>query len=246
MIDESQTITEEVVDTTLEPGATAAPEVEKGAEHLAQPEDDEVVEKTFTQKEVDDMIAKRLAREERKRNRAQPETPMFEAPSNDDEQPVDPQKIIEQYEATKQRQEIQDAYGDREEAALEKYDDFEQVAKNPNLPVSEYMAQAIMASDVGPDVLYWLGSNPKDAARIAKQPPLMQAREIGKIEASLEANPPVKKTSSAPTPISPVVARNNGASVYDTTDPRSTKSMTTSEWIEADRLRRFKEVQARR
>jgi hypothetical protein len=108
------------------------------------------------------------------------------------------------------------------------------------------MAQSIQASDVGPDVLYWLGSNPKEADRIARLPPLLQAKEIGKIEVTLSSNPPVRKTSTAPAPINPVTARASGAPSYDTTDPRSVKSMSTSEWIEAERLRQTKRYEAQR
>jgi len=70
--------------------------------------------------------------------------------------------------------------------------------------------------------------------------PLGQAKEIGKIEAKLVSAPPVKKTTSAPAPISPVTARSSGAPAYDTTDPRSTKTMTDSQWIEAERRRQQK------
>ena len=126
------------------------------------------------------------------------------------------------------------------------YDDFEQVAYNPNLSVTEAMAHSIQASDIGPDVLYWLGSNPNEAARISRMSPILQAKEIGKIEASMASNPPVRKTSTAPAPIAPVTARSNGAPRYDTTDPRSTKSMSTSEWIEAERLRQIKKYEAQR
>jgi hypothetical protein len=34
--------------------------------------------------------------------------------------------------------------------------------------------------------------------------------------------------------------------MYDTTDPRSTKSMSTSEWIEAERRRQIKKYEAQR
>jgi hypothetical protein len=74
--------------------------------------------------------------------------------------------------------------------------------------------------------------------------PLGQAKEIGKIEAKLAAAPPVKKTTSAPAPISPVTARSAGATVLDTTDPRSIKGMTASQWIEAERARQIKKLQA--
>jgi hypothetical protein len=108
------------------------------------------------------------------------------------------------------------------------------------------MAETIQYSDIGPDLAYWLGTNPKEADRIARLPPLMQAREIGKIEVKLADNPPVKKTTSAPTPISPVTARSSGSPSHDTTDPRSIKTMSTSEWIEAERNRQIRKAEAQR
>jgi hypothetical protein len=139
-----------------------------------------------------------------------------------------------------------EAYHEKEEAARGRYDDFEQVAYNPSLPVTDVMAQTIQASDVGPDIIYWLGSNPKESARIANLSPILQAKEIGKIEAKLAADPPVKKTSTAPAPIAPVTARSASTPAYDTTDPRSVKNMSTSEWIEAERLRQIKKWEATR
>jgi hypothetical protein len=108
------------------------------------------------------------------------------------------------------------------------------------------MAHTIQASDIGPDVIYWLGSNPKEANRIAQLPPILQAKEIGKLEATLTSNPPVKRTSTAPAPIAPVTARSNGAPAFDTTDPRSIKTMSTSDWIEAERNRQVKKYEAQR
>jgi hypothetical protein len=106
------------------------------------------------------------------------------------------------------------------------------------------MAQSIQASDIGPEVAYFLGSNPKEADRISRLPAILQAKEIGKIEVKLANSPPVQKTSSAPTPITPVTARSTGSPAYDTTDPRSTKTMTDSQWIEAERARQIKKLQA--
>lgn len=210
--------------------------------------------KTFTQEDVDSIVSKRLAREQRKWEREQaarlaelqPKQPVS-TESEGDEQP-DPyvlaQKLVEQRDRQKYLTEINKAYADREEKAFEKYDDFEQVAYNDNIPISDTMAETIRASDVGPDVAYYLGSNPKEAERIYQLSPVMQAREIGKIEAKLADAPPVKKTTSAPAPISPVTARVSGNPTYDTTDPRSTKSMSTSEWIEAERQRQIRKMQA--
>ena len=217
--------------------------------------------KTFTQEELDAIVGKRLAREQRKWEREQAQKaksqPVPTEPLKADDFADAPsyaealaerkaQELLAKRDAEAERQATLDAYHDREEEARNKYDDFEQVAYNPKLPVTETMAQTIQASDNGPDVIYYLGSNPKEAERIARLSPLLQAREIGKIEAKLGDNPPAKKTSTAPAPIAPVTARTSGAPAYDTTDPRSVKAMSTSDWIEAERLRQIKKYEANR
>lgn len=242
--------------------ATAAVEPVENETPEEQPVEQEAT-KTFTQEELDAIVGKRLAREQRKWEREQAQR-LAEQQAR--QQPVDlapeqfetyedyadalaerkAEELLARREAELQQRALLDAYHEREEAARDKYDDFEMVAYNPELPVTEAMARAIQASDIGPDVLYHLGSNPKDAARISRLDPILQAREIGKIEAQLGAAPPVKKTSSAPAPIAPVTARTTGSPAFDTTDPRSTKSMSTSEWIEAERLRQIKKYEAQR
>jgi hypothetical protein len=241
---------------------TAAPEPVETETPEEQPVEQEA-SKTFTQEELDAIVGKRLAREQRKWEREQAQRI---AEQQARQQPTDiapeqfetyedyadalaerkAQELLARREAEQQQRAYLEAYHDREEVARDKYDDFEQVAYNPNLPVTEAMARAIQASEIGPDVLYHLGSSPNEAARISRLDPILQAREIGKIEARLAAEPLVKKTSNAPAPIAPVTARSNGAPRYDTTDPRSTKSMSTSEWIEAERLRQIKKYEAQR
>lgn len=241
-----------------EPAVTAAPEPEVVAE-TQQPE--EKPAKSFTQEELDAMVGKRLARERRKWEREQAlkvqPTPAESValPSKEE----DPEgyaealaerkaaELLARREAEREQMALLEAYHDREEAAREKYDDFEQVAYNQNLPITTVMAQTIQASDIGPDIAYYLGSNPREADRIARMSPYMQAKEIGKIEAKLADSPaPVKKTTSAPPPIKPVTAKGAGTPVYDTTDPRSVSAMSASEWIERERQRQIKQWEARR
>jgi hypothetical protein len=244
--------------------ATAAPQPEDNSTPETQTEQEAA--KSFTQEELDAIVGKRLAREQRKWEREQQQRLSEQQarqvpPAPENFHPSDfasyeayadalaerkAEQLLVNREAARQQAEITNAYYEYEESARDKYDDFDQVAYNENLPVTEVMAQSIQASDVGPDVLYWLGSNPKEAARISRLNPLMQAKEIGKIEAALASDPPVRKSSTAPAPIAPVTARSNGAPRYDTTDPRSTKSMSTSEWIEADRMRQIKKYEAQR
>jgi len=230
--------------------ATAAPI----AEDTRPEEQTTETTKTFTQEELDAIVGKRLAREQRKWEREQAQkaapTAPSELPAPDQFESVETyakayaERMLQEREVQKQRSEYLEAYHDREEDARAKYEDFEQVAYNPNLRITTVMAETIQTSDVGPDVAYYLGSNPKEAERISQMPPILQAKEIGKIEAKLVSNPPVKKSSSAPAPIAPVTARSSGAPAYDTTDPRSIKTMTTSEWIAADRARQIKKLEA--
>ena len=240
-----------------EPELTAVPEPEVTAPETEEPKP----AKTFTQEELDAAIGKRLAREQRKwereQARRQQETaPPAPTPSLEQFESVDQyaealavqkaKELLAKQEAERARMETLEAYHDREEEARGKYEDFEQVAYNPNLPITTVMAETIQASDIGPDVAYYLGANPKEADRISRLSPYLQAKEIGKIEAKLSDNPPVKKTTSAPPPIAPISGRGTGAPAYDTTDPRSIKNMTTSEWIEAERQRQIRKLEAQR
>jgi hypothetical protein len=250
MNDENLTAPADAPAPASESEATAAPIAE-----TTRPEDQTTeTPKSFTQEELDAIVGKRLAREQRKWEREQAQrvapTAPSELPPPDQFDSVETyakayaEQMLREREVQKQRSEYVEAYHDREEDARGKYDDFEQVAYNPNLRITTVMAETIQTSDVGPDVAYYLGSNPKEADRISRLSPILQAKEIGKIEATLVSNPPVKKSSSAPTPISPVTARSSGTSTYDTTDPRSIKSMTTSEWIAAERARQVKKLEA--
>lgn len=218
------------------------------------------VPKVFSQEELDAAIGKRLAREQRKWERERERQVATSVVPTVTDLRLDQfgtpeayaealatqkaEQLVQQREIQRQVSAVAEAYHEREEDARGKYDDFDQVAYNQNLRITEVMAQTIQSSEVGPELAYHLGLNPKEAERIAKLPALAQAREIGKLEVKLATDPPVvKKTSSAPAPFVPVVARGVTNPTYDTTDPRSIKTMTTSEWIAADRARQVKKMQ---
>lgn len=86
--------------------------------------------------------------------------------------------------------------------------DFHQVAGNPALPITEIMGREIMDSEFGPQVQYFLGKNPREAARIAQMTANQQIREIGRIEARV-SSPAPKRITQAPEPIKPVAGKRN-------------------------------------
>ena len=251
---------EQVAEVTAPELETTAVSPERVIEAPAE-ENSEKTPRVYTEEEFNlhtqkqrALYERNLAREQRKWERERQPAPAVavDLPPQDQFESVDAYaeakayKLIEQRELQKQQAEILDGYHEREETARSKYSDFEQVAYNPSLKITTVMAQTIQSSDIGPDLVYHLGSNPKEADRISRLAPILQAKEIGRLEARLAENPVQKRTSGAPEPISPVTARGVGSGSFDTTDPRSIKTMTTSQWIEADRARQMKALQAKK
>ncbi len=65
------------------------------------------------------------------------------------------------------------------------------------------MMQVIVNSRTGPDILYRLGMNPREAQRISRLDPLAAAHELGRVEGMLSMPPP-RKITGAPPPVRPV------------------------------------------
>lgn len=204
------------------------------------------------QKRIDELTANWRAEQRRAEQlqeallRQQPSQPETEAPPVTSEKPqadafnsyeeyiealtdwkVD-QKQSELEEVSARRREA-DAAAQREQtfqsravAFESEHDDFKAVAMNPLLPVSDAMAQAVQSSEAGPQLLYHLGQNPEEAARIHQLPPVAAAMEMGRLEAVLTATQPNRQTS-APNPIEPL----EGGQGTVNKDP---DKMTMAEW----------------
>ena len=121
------------------------------------------------------------------------------------------------------------------ERGADKYDDWAETVGElqPNSP----FAAALMEAENGEDIAHYLGTNPKEAQRISKLPPLSQVREIGKLEAKLSSKPVETKTpSKAPAPVTPIVG----------TAPVATPEPSDNDDIGVWMKKRSKQVAARR
>lgn len=110
-------------------------------------------------------------------------------------------------------------------------------AKRNAWALSDQMLEVAQASDIGPEILLYLADNADKSREIYRLPPHLQAREIGRIEARIEAAkaapPPV--VSKAPQP--PVEIDGAAAvSGAKTTDP-SGDALSDQEWFELERKR---------
>lgn len=133
-----------------------------------------------------------------------------------------------------QRAELAKSWQARQDAVRAKYDDYDEVV-GQEIPITGVMQQALLESDHGAELAYWLGSNPAEAEQIAKLGPVAAIKALAKIEDSLSggsAEPPAKpkrRASSAPEPISPVGARGSAA----TKDPDKMTFQEYKAWREA-------------
>lgn len=226
-------------------GETTAPVVEDNtsAGHEGSEENEPRV---FTQEQLDAIVAKEKAKARRQAERElrqasqQNQTPT-EAPKP--QQFKTQEEYLEAYSDWKadqkiaqrqqqeQRNQVESSFEDQLDSARVKYTDFDTKVKTPGWYCSDAALQAIQESKLGAEIVYHLASNPEESKRIFDMNPVSQIREIGKIEASLATNPPAKKPSSAPAPITPVGSRSASPN-YSASDPRSLK-LSMDEWAAA-------------
>jgi len=96
--------------------------------------------------------------------------------------------------------------------AIDRYPDFDDVVRDPNLPLTTEMVRAAAETDSPADVLYYIGQHREEASRLAQKSGTSLVREIGRIEATLEnqqsAQPKQAESretgTSAPEPIQTV------------------------------------------
>lgn len=92
---------------------------------------------------------------------------------------------------------------------IARHADFVDVVSAEDVDISIPMANAIYEIDdvdLQVDTAYYLGTNPQEAAKIARMTPVRQIAEVAKISARIESkrSKPSRKPSKAPAPVKPV------------------------------------------
>jgi hypothetical protein len=104
-------------------------------------------------------------------------------------------------------QERQADFEERADTFKETTEDFEKVAKSPEMlrfySDVPHIAEIVEGNEKGPEIAYYLGNNPNVAFDLARLSPLEAAVEVGKLEAKISKEPKPRAVSQAPTPISP-------------------------------------------
>lgn len=205
---------ETVVDPTPVSEETAAPETDAAQ----QPVVEETPAKTFTQEELDQAVSKRLARERRKfeREQAEKQQQLTREESNDDPYSTDEvnaraERRAAEILAEREKTAVVKKFADLEDQFIDEHPDYDDlVTNNKDLPITTVMAEVIKMSDVGPAIAYHLANNPKESARIANLSQYLQAKELGRLEATLTAAPAAPRKTNAPAPIKPIAPKGGG------------------------------------
>lgn len=121
----------------------------------------------------------------------------------------------------------------RYEEGRKKWPDFDQVALNNSLQVTQTMFDAAMGENLD-SILYHLGRNPSEAVRISQLSPLQQAKEIGRIEDRINTKPK-PKPSNAPAP--PKVLDGSGGSPPPKPDSEKSRAELRADWEKNRRKR---------
>jgi len=147
----------------------------------------------------------------------------------------------QQRKVDEQRNEVIKSWSAKLEAAKADLPDFDDMVASSNVQVRDEVRDAILESDVGPQILYELASNSEYANKVAGMPLIKALREIGKLEARFEqetaepAKKPVAVQSKAPAPISPL--KGTGSAEVITSD---TDKLTYAQYKELRKARRIR------
>jgi hypothetical protein len=112
-----------------------------------------------------------------------------------------------------ERQKVIETWASKVQAAKASMPDFDDIVASSDVVVNDDIRDAILESDVGPQILYHLAENDDVAKRIAGLSPKQALREIGKLEARFEVketaphSAPIAR-SKAPAPIQPLRGSN--------------------------------------
>lgn len=225
--------TPEVAQSAATPDNVAAP----APDTEAAPEVETQAEKTFTQKELDEIVQKRIAKAEaiadRRAMKAYKETLERIVPRQEQQQaPVDNGRptqanyanVDDYVEAMadwklgqrdqKAQQEYQQQQAQTLNAKTENF--YTEAQKIPGfdrdafeeLPLTRAIAAAIIEADAPAQLMAHLAAHPEEAERIAGLSPTRQVAEMAKLEGKLVSAP---KVSSAPAPIKPIGSRGAAA-----------------------------------
>lgn len=109
------------------------------------------------------------------------------------------QSEIQRQQQEAEKRQKRDAYQTRIAQYAVENDGFVEAIQASNVNISEAVEQVLFESERAAELTHWLAENAAEAVRINNLPPVLAAKELGRIEATFDAVQP-KKASNAPQP----------------------------------------------
>lgn len=88
---------------------------------------------------------------------------------------------------TRAQQELQARLSAFYEKGLDIADDFEEIVSDPTLKISPVLGELALESELGPQIIYAMATDPKEAKRVSAMSPARQAAWFGQKEAELSS-----------------------------------------------------------
>ena len=151
----------------------------------------------------------------------------------------------QQRKVEEQRNEVIKSWSQKLEKAKANLPDFDDMVASSNVQVRDEVRDAILESDVGPEILYHLASNDEYAEQFAAMPSGKALKELGKLEVQFERkeapseikSEPVAR-SKAPAPIKPITAGKGTSDVL--IDGNGAFHGTYAQWKAARQAKRIR------
>jgi len=151
----------------------------------------------------------------------------------------------QQRKIEEQRNEVIKSWTQKLEAAKADLPDFDDMVASSQVQVRDEVRDAILESDVGPQILYHLASDDDYAQKLASMPTNKALKELGKLEVQFErkeAQSEVKSEpvarSKAPAPIKPLTAGKGASDVL--IDGNGAFHGTYAQWKAARQAKRIR------
>ena len=150
----------------------------------------------------------------------------------------------QQRKVDEQRNEVIKSWSAKLEAAKADIPDFDDMVASSNVQVRDEVRDAILESDVGPQILYHLASDDDYASKLAAMPTNKALKELGKLEVQFERKEaPIEKSepvarSKAPAPIKPITAGKGTSDVL--IDGNGAFHGTYAQWKAARQAKRIR------
>ena len=150
----------------------------------------------------------------------------------------------QQRKLDEQRNEVIKSWSAKLEAAKADIPDFDDMVASSNVQVRDEVRDAILESDVGPQILYHLASDDDYASKLAAMPTNKALKELGKLEVQFERKEaPIEKSetvarSKAPAPIKPLTAGKGTSDVL--IDGNGAFHGTYAQWKAARQAKRIR------